>query len=63
MFKKIWQFFIDTKGEFAKVSWPSRDELIQSTIVVMVVSLVVTIFIALVDQGLTLAITWFLGRA
>jgi len=63
MFKKTLQFFTDTKAEFAKVSWPSREELTQSTIVVIVVSLVVTAFIALVDQGLTLAITWFLGRA
>ncbi|MBI4726608.1 preprotein translocase subunit SecE [candidate division TA06 bacterium] len=61
MFKKIWQFFIDTKAEFAKVSWPSREELTQSTLVVMVVSLAVTVFIALVDQGLTRVITLILG--
>ncbi|MDO9390581.1 MAG: preprotein translocase subunit SecE [bacterium] len=61
MFKKILQFFIDTKAEFAKVSWPSREELTQSTMVVIVVSLVVTVFIALVDQGLTRLITVILG--
>ena len=61
MFKKTIQFFIDTKAEFAKVSWPSREELIQSTMVVIVVSLVVTVFIALVDQGLTRLITVILG--
>ncbi len=61
MFKKILQFFIDTKAEFAKVSWPSREELTQSTMVVIVVSLVVTVFIALVDQGLTRVITLILG--
>jgi preprotein translocase subunit SecE len=61
MFKKILQFFIDTKTEFTKVSWPSREELFQSTMVVIVVSLVVTVFIALVDQGLTRLITVILG--
>jgi len=61
MFKNILQFFIDTKAEFAKVSWPSREELTQSTMVVIVVSLVVTVFIALVDQGLTRLITVILG--
>ncbi|MBI5804814.1 preprotein translocase subunit SecE [candidate division TA06 bacterium] len=61
MFKKILQFFIDTKAEFTKVSWPSREELTQSTMVVIVVSLVVTVFIALVDQGLTRVITLILG--
>ena len=61
MFKKILQFFIDTKAEFAKVSWPSREELFQSTMVVVVVSLVVTAFIATVDQILTRVITLILG--
>ena len=61
MFKKILQFFIDTKAEFAKVSWPSREELTQSTMVVIVVSLVVTVFIATVDQILTRVITLILG--
>ena len=61
MFKKILQFFIDTKAEFTKVSWPSREELFQSTMVVIVVSLVVTAFIAAVDQGLTWLIRAILG--
>ena len=61
MFKTIVQFFLDVKAEFAKVSWPSREELFQSTMVVIVVSLVVTVFIALVDQGLTRLITVILG--
>lgn len=61
MFKKVIQFFIDTKAEFTKVSWPSREELTQSTMVVVVVSLVVTAFIATVDQILTRVITLILG--
>lgn len=61
MFKKVIQFFIDTKAEFTKVSWPSREELTQSTTVVVVVSLVVTAFIATVDQILTRVITLILG--
>jgi preprotein translocase subunit SecE len=61
MFKKILQFVIDTKAEFTKVSWPSREELFQSTMVVIVVSLVVTVFIATVDQILNRVITLILG--
>jgi preprotein translocase subunit SecE len=62
MFNKIVQFVKDVRVEFTKVSWPSRDELIQSTIVVGVVSLVVTAFIGAVDRLLSLGITFFLGR-
>jgi preprotein translocase subunit SecE len=61
MFKKIWQFFIDVKVEFGKVSWPTREELVQSTVVVVVVSLLVTAFIGLVDLGLNRLITLILG--
>lgn len=62
MFNKFWQFIKDVRGEFTKVSWPSREELIQSTMVVMVVSLIVTAFIGMVDRILSVSITYFLGR-
>jgi preprotein translocase subunit SecE len=49
MFKKIKNFISDVKVEMAKVSWPTRDELINSTMIVTVVSILFTIFIFLVD--------------
>lgn len=62
MFNKIWQFVKDVRIEFTKVSWPSRDELVQSTIVVGVVSLVVATFIGFIDRLLSIGVTFFLGR-
>jgi preprotein translocase subunit SecE len=62
MFNKFWQFIKDVRVEFTKVSWPSREELIQSTMVVMVVSLIVAAFIGVVDRILSVSITYFLGR-
>lgn len=44
-----------------KVTWPSKDELIGSTIVTIVVSLVVAIFIGIVDRILTLVIRSIFG--
>lgn len=52
MLKKSIQFFTDVRVEFSKVSWPSREELTQSTIIVIVVSLIVAAFIGVVDLGL-----------
>ncbi len=49
MFKKIQQFIDDVKVEMNKVSWPTRDELTNSTIVVVVVSILFTVFIFLSD--------------
>ena len=50
-------------AEMRKMTWPTKDELIGSTIVVVVVSLIVSIFIGLVDRGLTAVIKQiFSGR-
>ncbi|UCC78551.1 MAG: preprotein translocase subunit SecE [Candidatus Zixiibacteriota bacterium] len=52
MIEKVTKYFNDTIQELRKVAWPSRDELIGSTIVVVVMSLLVSIFIGVVDQVL-----------
>jgi len=49
MFRKIAKFINDVQVEMSKVSWPSRDELINSTIIVAVVSIIFAIFIFSVD--------------
>ena len=45
MIKKIQLFIEDVKVEMAKVSWPTRDELIKSTMIVVVVTILFTLFI------------------
>ncbi len=49
MIKKIQKFLEDVKTEMNKVSWPTREELLNSTVIVIVVSIVFTIFIFLAD--------------
>ncbi|HTY07547.1 MAG TPA: preprotein translocase subunit SecE [Candidatus Edwardsbacteria bacterium] len=61
MFKNIWQFFQEVKVEFTKVSWPSREELWQSTLIVIIVSGIVAAFIGIVDLGLNQLVTLVLG--
>ncbi|MBI4364222.1 MAG: preprotein translocase subunit SecE [Candidatus Latescibacteria bacterium] len=39
----------------SKVSWPSRTELKDSTLVVIVMVILVSIFIGIVDRGLSYA--------
>ena len=50
MIEKIKTFLIETKNELKKVTWPTKDELKESTRVVIVASLIVTAFIGVVDQ-------------
>lgn len=50
------EFFKDIRVEMSKVSWPTRAELWDSTIVVIVAVLLVTIFVGIVDRILTLGV-------
>jgi preprotein translocase subunit SecE len=51
----ITDYFRDVRVEMSKVSWPSRRELRDSTLVVIVMVIMVSIFIGIVDRGLTVA--------
>lgn len=57
MFKKIAKFINDVQVELSKVSWPTRSELVNSTMIVAVVSVLFTIYIFGVDYVLA----WILG--
>ena len=46
---KIINFFNDVMKEMEKVTWPTREELMESTRIVIIVSLVIAIFAWTVD--------------
>jgi preprotein translocase subunit SecE len=50
--EQVREYLKDVRGELKKVSWPTREELRDSTVVVIVTVLLVATFIGLVDQGL-----------
>ena len=47
--KRAREFFIEVLAEFRKVTWPSRQELINSTVVVVAVTVVIAFFLGGVD--------------
>ncbi|HYJ33467.1 MAG TPA: preprotein translocase subunit SecE [Candidatus Binatia bacterium] len=49
------EYIKDVRVEMSKVSWPTREELRESTLVVIVMVFVIAIFIGIVDRGLSLA--------
>ena len=53
MIKKIRQFLEDVRIEMKKVSWPTFEELRGSTYVVLSLSLLLSIFLFVVDFILT----------
>jgi preprotein translocase subunit SecE len=51
--RKVREFFHDVLVEFRRVSWPTRNEVVGSTSVVIVMVLVLAVFLAVVDHALT----------
>ena len=56
------QFLREVRAELKKVDWPSRRELISSTIVVLVTVTVLTAFVAALDFAFSKAILNVLGN-
>jgi preprotein translocase subunit SecE len=61
MKEKIIRYLKETVVEMKKVTWPSKQELIGSTIVTVFVTVVVSVFIFAVDQGLSTLISFVLS--
>jgi preprotein translocase subunit SecE len=49
MKEKFFNFFTDVTKEMDKVTWPSRDELMESTKIVILVTLIISVFTYFVD--------------
>ncbi len=56
MWEKLTRFVIEVRAEFSKVSWPSRDDLLSSTTVVLAFSAVFAVFIGMFD--LIISFVW-----
>jgi preprotein translocase subunit SecE len=54
-------FLKEVNAELRKVTWPTKEELIGSTVVTIIVSLIMSIFIGFVDRILTLVIRTVFG--
>ena len=53
LFQKIIQFLLEVKIELKKVAWPSRKQTMGSTVVVIVLVFIISIFLGVVDFGLS----------
>jgi len=65
MKEKIIGFFTDVVKEMNKVTWPKKDDLRDSTVIVLVVCLIIAGFVYVVDTavstGLRLVLEFFKG--
>lgn len=48
---KAMKFFRETKSEMKKVCWPSKNQLVHNTVVILVFIIITTIILSLLDAG------------
>ncbi|MDD3125149.1 MAG: preprotein translocase subunit SecE [Candidatus Kapabacteria bacterium] len=56
MIGKIKAYVADVRKEMSKVAWPTKEQLRESTVVVVTTTLVLTVFIYIVDFVLDQAV-------
>jgi preprotein translocase subunit SecE len=61
LFDKGTKFVTEVRQEMSKVSWPNWTELKSSTIMVLIISLLFSVYIFVIDQALTFAIRLIFG--
>ena len=62
MANPITNYFREAYEELKKVSWPSRKQTLQDTLVVIGVSLAVAVFLGAIDLGLTAGLEKLISR-
>ncbi|NEV62993.1 preprotein translocase subunit SecE [Thiorhodococcus minor] len=60
--RQLWQFVADARMEVRKVVWPSRQETLQTTLVVVVMVLIVGIVLWLFDMVLMSILRFLTGQ-
>jgi len=53
MFARLKNFFAESRLEFRHVNWPTRDEAIRLTLIVVLMSLGIALFLGLFDYIFT----------
>jgi len=53
MKEKFFNFFSDVVKEMDKVTWPSREELMEQTKIVIIVTLLIAVFAWIVDYSVS----------
>ena len=51
--RRLREFFQEVAAEFRRVNWPSRQEVAASTVVVLAVVFVLSMYLGAVDVGLS----------
>jgi len=57
-FGRARRFLIEVRAELSRVTWPSRREVWATTLVVILISLLIGIYLYVVDLSLSALVAW-----
>jgi preprotein translocase subunit SecE len=63
MGRAIWRFAIDSRTEVRKVVWPSRQETLQTLLIIVIFVLVMALFLWAVDSVLFMIVRYATGQS
>jgi preprotein translocase subunit SecE len=58
--QKIMQYLKDVQGELIKVTWPTWNELVGATVLVIIFSILMAVFVKLCDWGVSSLVKLFM---
>ncbi len=58
---KIISYFSSSVEELKKVKWPTKNEVLNNTILVVVICVFMAVFLGLLDFGLTRLVAWMVS--
>lgn len=61
--ERVERYGKDTTAELRKMTWPTREEIVASTVVVIIVSLIFSVFIGVIDRILVAVVKAIFGGA
>lgn len=56
------KYFVDSYNELKKVTWPTKKQLLNHSLIVVVSAIVVTLIIAIIDLGLTSLLQYLVSK-
>ena len=60
--QSIITFFLEAKGELAKVAWPTRRDIVKNTLIVVAVSVLTALFLGGLDYVFSFGLKFILAH-
>lgn len=60
--RSIWSFAVESRNEVRKVVWPTRQETLQTLLIVVVAVLITSLFLWMIDSLLFMAVRYLTGQ-